>query len=719
MIGKNIKTRIIRRIEAPKTTQSIESAKPAPSRFKIKSIDELKYQNLLKKNSLEHQAILSREDYCRLNGIPNTAKLFYFNSKDTHIKDYLIAIGWHCIAKSEFSSFADLIYTVNDSPTLYKSLKPAQYINHFENNHLITSKANLHANITRIPGYFEFYPKSFNAFNKDEIRFFRNEFFKIITLKILRKQIEYFRLRVPDFMVVIEQAIDKNIAKSPAKAFSYFYDIFPTKNKKLHNRNLNPQLIVNILILEQLLPYWETFVDQNVNVTESFRYYDNKKFDKAMLKYYCKYANVDRPYDLLSEVDREEICPDYFEFWKTPNEYLIYKLAWIFKIFERYYADFKEEASSKNVWILKPAAKSKGVGLFLSNNAEEISQYLKTNSNVIIQKYVEYPLLLKNQVKFDIRMWVLVSSFSPLKIYYFPEFYLRLCSSPFDLNNLGDTGSHFTNYSVNKNLFEKAESSVKSAKEFKKMLKSTYKVDFEADIFPKIKNIIVKIFQEVQHQIIQRPKSFEVYGFDILIDKTFNPWLLEINLSPACEARTEFLKISLSSMAASLFQLLFDSDTISLDKMIESNYVNLLMDTKTEFALNTTDNQLGSQKENIQVNKSMGDNQKAKQNIEDMRLHNQFCRWDCIYDESAEIDLKVGPISSMTFDALSQCVKVSKANRDLEIAHELAIKKHCSSQLIARRWRAYKEKLKAKEALQAIDNASMIAIHCENESILN
>lgn len=50
--------------------------------------------------------------------------------------------------------------------------------------------------------------------------------------------------------------------------------------------------------------------------------------------------------------------------------------------------------------------------------------------------------------KFDIRQWVLVSSFDPLKIYIFPEFYLRICGSKYDLSDIKDSYKHLTNFSI-------------------------------------------------------------------------------------------------------------------------------------------------------------------------------------------------------------------------------------------------------------------------------
>ena len=52
--------------------------------------------------------------------------------------------------------------------------------------------------------------------------------------------------------------------------------------------------------------------------------------------------------------------------------------------------------------------------------------------------------------KFDLRQWVLVTSFEPLTIYMFDACYLRICGAPFDLKDLDDPMSHLANYTVQK-----------------------------------------------------------------------------------------------------------------------------------------------------------------------------------------------------------------------------------------------------------------------------
>jgi tubulin polyglutamylase TTLL5 len=61
-------------------------------------------------------------------------------------------------------------------------------------------------------------------------------------------------------------------------------------------------------------------------------------------------------------------------------------------------------------------------------------------------------------------------------------------------------------------------------------------------IFAKIEDIIVKTIISIEHVVnnavemfvpFKNTNCFECFGFDILIDNKLEPWLLEVNLTPA------------------------------------------------------------------------------------------------------------------------------------------------------------------------------------------
>lgn len=53
-----------------------------------------------------------------------------------------------------------------------------------------------------------------------------------------------------------------------------------------------------------------------------------------------------------------------------------------------------------------------------------------------------------------------------------------------------------------------------------------------------------------------RPNCFEVYGFDFLLDKNLTPWLIEVNLSPACAERTDWLTEMLDNFTDGLLNMI-------------------------------------------------------------------------------------------------------------------------------------------------------------------
>jgi hypothetical protein len=101
-----------------------------------------------------------------------------------------------------------------------------------------------------------------------------------------------------------------------------------------------------------------------------------------------------------------------------------------------------------NVWILKPAGMSRGRGIFLMDDIGNVC-YSKP---FVAQKYITNPLLYHGY-KFDLRLYVLVTSFHPLEAFLYEEGLARFSLAPFSCSHdsLGDPRIHLTNSSIQKN----------------------------------------------------------------------------------------------------------------------------------------------------------------------------------------------------------------------------------------------------------------------------
>ncbi|GAA54001.1 tubulin polyglutamylase TTLL5 [Clonorchis sinensis] len=197
-------------------------------------------------------------------------------------------------------------------------------------------------------------------------------------------------------------------------------------------------------------------------------------------------------------------------------------------------------AQDKVPYIVKPMASSRGRGIFLISHPEEIS----CDEPVVVSRYINNPFLLDG-FKFDVRIYAAVTSYEPLVLYIYEEGLVRFATVRYQpgFKHLRSQCMHLTNYSVNKKNFEFVHNDDANVEDYgsKWSLGALlrYLRSEGADVtglMLRIEDVIVKSFLSVLSPIVAtcnlfptcQSKCFELYGFDIIVDDNFRPWLLEI-----------------------------------------------------------------------------------------------------------------------------------------------------------------------------------------------
>lgn len=115
--------------------------------------------------------------------------------------------------------------------------------------------------------------------------------------------------------------------------------------------------------------------------------------------------------------------------------------------------------------------------------------------------------------------------------------------------NLNDKYMHLTNSSVNKqNPAYVMNDGVNSFKGHKWSFSSLWSYLKQEDVnvselWSLIKNIIIKTFVAVEssmntaisENLVSSYSCYELYGFDVLLDESLRPWLLEVNILPSLQ----------------------------------------------------------------------------------------------------------------------------------------------------------------------------------------
>eukprot|EP00347_Sterkiella_histriomuscorum_P019520 403341319 len=203
-------------------------------------------------------------------------------------------------------------------------------------------------------------------------------------------------------------------------------------------------------------------------------------------------------------------------------------------------------------FIAKPQGGAEGLGIFLLKQFKELPHYT-FQQEYIVQEYLDKPLLVDNK-KFDLRIYVMVTSINPMIAFIADEALVRFCTEDYqkpERENMHKILQHLTNFSLNKlsdkyvNCEDIAEQENATKRTLTSLMQTLKEKGIDTEyLFEQIKECCTKSLIAIQpfvmreqEKIINMGKAqgdcFQILGFDIFIDEKMKAWLFEINDHPS------------------------------------------------------------------------------------------------------------------------------------------------------------------------------------------
>ncbi|TPP39823.1 Tubulin-tyrosine ligase family protein [Leishmania donovani] len=246
---------------------------------------------------------------------------------------------------------------------------------------------------------------------------------------------------------------------------------------------------------------------------------------------------------------------------KLPSHFAYYPRTWSMRSERMQFTQYMTAVRQRRIlkyFILKPNSGCQGRGIVVARDPlTALDEHIL--DNYIVQEYVHRPLLLEGK-KFDLRVYVLLTSIRHPSIFLFNDGLVRICTEPYETpneENVKQACKHLTNYAVNKKSSEFVFNTnvehmdVGNKRNFGFLNRWLAEGGHSPDVFwNEVGFIVVKTILAAQPIIAKVYDScfptgfnegyccFEVLGFDILIDNKMKPWLMEVNHTPSFATET-------------------------------------------------------------------------------------------------------------------------------------------------------------------------------------
>ena len=175
------------------------------------------------------------------------------------------------------------------------------------------------------------------------------------------------------------------------------------------------------------------------------------------------------------------------------------------------------------VWILKPALLNNGQSIKIFTSMKALVQHFSGTDRLggehVLQQYIVNPHLLRDQRKYSIRHFMVLTNHAGAFLY--PEGYFNVSRYPFAADDFTELQSHLTNEHL-------------QGDEPNVIQIPTSRFESHAALYPQIQGILSQVVKALRQQhpqafIVDKRRVFALFGADFMVDASGRVWLLEIN----------------------------------------------------------------------------------------------------------------------------------------------------------------------------------------------